>query len=167
MCRRLAEVGVPLFEPTSVGPELGADEYARLIVGLFRSGEPRLRLAILCLLASQDGERAATAVAHAAATLSAGEADELGLLYRLARSLLVSRAPYLAFLFGRRPTLPPSPLEPIDVPDPNDSHGERTLWFVAETCRERLIPDLAGGAAHQFDTWLDLVRTETRRRESA
>jgi hypothetical protein len=167
MCRRLAEVGVPLFEPSAVGRALHGDEYAHLIVELFRAGEPRLRLAIPCLLAAHDGEPAARATAHAAAALSAEEADGLGLLYRLARCLVASRAPYLAFLFGRRPTLPPLPIEPVDVPDPSESHGERGLWFVSETCRERLVPDLAGGAARHFDTWLDLVRAETRRRESA
>jgi len=167
MCRRLAEIGVPLFQRTTLGPKLGDDEYADLLVALSRSGEPRLRLAVPCVLAAHDGVVARRAVAHAAATMSAAEADELGLLYRLARCLIVSRGPYLVFLFGRRPTLPPLPIEPADVPDPADGRGESGLWFVAETCRERLLPDLAGGAAAEFDTWLDLVRAETKRLESA
>lgn len=167
LCRRLAEVGVPLFEPTATGPVLGGDEYARLIVDLFRSGEPRIRFAIPCLLAAHDGDAASEATGHAAARLSSQDTDDLGLLYRLARCLVASRAPYLSFLFGRRPALPPLPIEPADVPDPSESFGERGLWFVSETCRERLVPDLAGGVAREFDTWLDLVRTATRRRESA
>ena len=34
MCRRLAELGVTLFEPRTSGPALDADEYPRLIVDL-------------------------------------------------------------------------------------------------------------------------------------
>jgi hypothetical protein len=167
MCRRLAEVGVPLFEPTASGPGLGTEEYEELIVGLFRSGEPRLRLAIPCLLAVQDGKRARDAVARASATMSAREADELGLLYRLARCLVVSRAPYLALNFGRRPSLPPLPIEPIDIPGPEELRGEKGLRFASEVCLERGLPDMPGGAERQFDTWLDIAWVERRRRVSA
>ena len=167
LCRRLAEIGVPLFEPSASGPPLGDAEYPRLIVDLFRSGEPRLRFAIPCVLATHDGESGARATALAAATLSSAELEELGLLYRLTRCLIASRGPYLAFLLGRRPRLPALPIEPVDVPNPDEAHGERGIWYVRETCRERLVPDLAGGVAREFDTWLDLVRVHTRRRESA
>jgi hypothetical protein len=167
MRRRLAELGVPLFETISDGPPLDEDEYARLIVALLRSGDARLRLAIPCLLAAHDGDVAARATGRAAAMLSAEEADDLGLLYRLARCLVTSRRPGLAFVAGRRPVLPPLPIEPTDVPGPEEAHGERGTWFVSETCRERGVPDIAGGAAREFDTWLDLLRATTRRRESA
>ncbi len=165
---KLADFGVTLFErPHAVPSTPTPDEYAALIVDLARSGDPRLAHAIPCLLAVHDGDLAATAVARAYAALSGTEADELGLRYRLARCLVASRAPYLSFLFGRRPTLPPLPIEPIDVPDPSELRGEKGLQVASESYRERHLPDVAGGAERQFDTWLDLVRAESGRRESA
>jgi hypothetical protein len=165
---KLADFGVALFDrPRATTTAPVGDEYAALIVDLLESGDARLRLAVPCLLAAHDGAPAAAATTRAAAMLSAAAARELGLLYRLARCLVVSRGPYLAFLFGRRPTLPPLPIEPSDVPDPSELHGEKGLRFASEVFRERGLPDMPGGAERQFDTWLDLVRTHRWHRESA
>jgi hypothetical protein len=163
---RLAELGVPLFERSAVGPPLRSGEYARLVTELLRSGDVRLRLAIPCLLAANDAS-AAAAVGTSAAGLSRAERTDLGLLYRLARCLVISRAPLLAYRLGRRPRLPPLPVEPAGVPDPDELRGEKGLRFASEWYRERRLPDLPGGAERQFDTWLDLVRTGSRRSESA
>jgi hypothetical protein len=164
---KLADFGVTLFDGPRDEPSTpSADEYAALIVDLLRSGDARLRLAVPCLLAAQDGAPAATATSRAAATLTAAEGDELGLLYRLARCLVISRGPYLGFLFGRRPMLPALPIEPMHIPDPSELHGEKGIRFASESYCERGLPDMAGGAERQFDTWLDLVRTQSGRSEA-
>jgi hypothetical protein len=165
---RLADFGVTLFdEPRATVCVPPPEEYDRVIVDLLRSGDARLRLAIPCLLAMHDGPPAASATTRAAAAVGPSEMDELGLLYRLARCLVSSRAPVLALLFGRRPELPPLPIEPIDVPDPSELRGEKGLRFASETYEERGLPDMAGGAERQFDTWLDIAWAERRRRVSA
>ena len=163
---RLAELGVPLFRRRAAGPPLAQDEYVELIGALFRSGDVRLRLAIPCLLAANDTSAAEVVRTAAAALPKAGSVD-LGLLYRLARCLVVSRAPLLAYRLGRSPALPPLPIEPAEVPDPAELRGEKGLRVASELFRERGLPDLPGGAERQFDTWLDLVGNGSRRRESA
>ena len=164
---RLAEIGVPLFRASSAGAgRLETEEYSGLIVALLRSDDARLWLAIPCVLAAHDGRDAAAAVTQAAISLSAGEIGELGLLYRLSRCLVVSRSPLLMLLLGKRPLLPPLPIEPADVPDPSELCGEKGLGFASEWYCELGLPDLPGGAERQFDTWLDLVQP-ARHRESA
>jgi hypothetical protein len=165
---KLADYGVTLFERAPGRPTTpDVDDYAALIARLVKSGDARLRLAVPCLLAANDGALAATATSRAAAGLSAAEVGELGLLYRLARCLVASRAPYLAYVLSHRPTLPPLPIEPIDVPGPDELSGEKGLRFASESYWERGLPDLPGGVERQFDTWLDLASVRTGRRESA
>ena len=87
----------------------------------------------------------------------------LGFLYRLARALTISRAPDLERLFGRRPSLPPSTLEPNDLPDPTDLLGSRTVREASARSRDAHEPDVAGGVEDLFDQWLRLVYIERRR----
>lgn len=165
---KLADLGVTLFErPRAVPSVPTADEYAALIADLARSGDPRLAHAIPCLLAVHDGDLAATAVGRAYASLPREDAELLGLRYRLARSLVLSRAPMLALLLGRRPVLRPLPIEPQGVPDPEELLGEKALRFASEAYCERALPDLPGGAERQFDTWIDIAWAERPRRVSA
>ncbi len=83
-------------------------------------------------------------------------------VYRLARALVASRRPDLERLLGHAPELRPLPIEPSDLPDPSALHGELTLFEASERARDDLEPDVAGGVAHVFDTWLRLLAVARR-----
>jgi hypothetical protein len=155
----LATHGVTLFEscpPEGPRPPLLA-EYERLLGALVAAGA-RLQVAVPCLLAVHDGEAARVAVLGAAEAGGAAT-SRLGLLYRVARALLRARAPDLEFLLGRRPVLPPLAIEPPGV-DPTVRHGEAALAELSERARSFGEPDVAGGAARAFDTWLRLAAVD-------
>jgi hypothetical protein len=158
---RLAGLGIPLFAEEPLGDGvLAPGEYEQLLVGMVISGDARLFAAIPCLLAAHDGEEAGRAVAAAQRALDARDGARLLRLYRIARGLILSRAPDLMLLTGRDRTLPSLAEEPLDLPDPSLLYGELTLAVATDVANERGEPDLAGEAASIFDTWIRIVRSE-------
>ncbi len=161
----LAAAGVALYEDAP-GPRAPLDDanYADLLRSLLGSGEARLLVAIPCLLAANDGPAAARAVREVATGLVGEERAQLGLLYRLARALVVSRAPDLRRLLGRIPTLDAIPSEPAELPDPASRHGEDC---VREAVDHADFGPIAGGAERAFDTWVGILTVEASPREPA
>ena len=153
--RRLAEIGVPLFEPTPTGSTRSA--VGPLLVALLRSGDPRLLASIPCALAAT-----ANSPVGVPSDLSGSEQDRLGLLHYAARCLATSRSPDLTQLFGKPLELPPSTAEPAGLPDPAESFGKRGLAAASER-----DPQLVGDAIRLFDQWLRIQRLERRTREPA
>lgn len=157
---RLAALGVGVFDAAPDGrPSLDAREYPAFLAGLVRSGDARLRAAIPCLLAVHDGAGAAEAVRSAIGILSKDDAATLAFLYRIARCLVASRAPDLGFR-ELRPSLPPIPEEPAEIPGPEEMSGEKGPWVASGLAHERGVPDLAGDAQSMFDLWLRLPAAE-------
>lgn len=157
----LARHGVTLFAPpapTEPWPPEPA-EVAEVVAALVESGDSRLRGSVPCLLVTVPPSVAREAVERAA-TLHPERRADLGFLYRLARALAISRRPDLERLLGRAPVLPPSSIEPGDLPAPEEQHGEMTPWSASERARERREPDVAGGVERLFDTWLRLYAVE-------
>ncbi len=159
--RRLAEFGVPLFHPAPPSAPSAPTEttLADLVRALALSDDSRLRAAIPCLLATQEGRVCVGALARAAGA-DARLRERLGYVYRLARALVVSRAPDLERLLGRTEALPPSALEPSDLPDPSVLAGEMTLFEASARARDERVPDVAGGVERMFDTWLRLLAVD-------
>lgn len=158
---RLAQLGVGLFEPAApraaAAPD--AESYAHLVAALAASGDPRLRASLPCLFALHD-EGAASAATDAASRLAPDARERLGLAWRIARALVVSRAPDLRHLFGRDRRLPPLPFEPDDLPDPGDDHGERCLWMAHRRHEDDPAGDPVGDLEDLFDAWLRLAECE-------
>lgn len=160
----LAEFGVPLFErgPAQGGRRWGAETLAERIAQLAAADDARLWGALACTLAWHDPSASRRALERAAEVhpeLSA----RLGLLYRLTRALVVSRAPDVERLLGLQAPLEPVAFEPVDLPDPHELLGERTLWEASQRALERHEPDVAGGVERTFDTWLLLLADERHR----
>ncbi len=149
----LARYGVTLLAepPATIEKDPSVEEIASLLAALASSGNARLKGAIPCLLAAVPPEVARAAVERAAAGHPSLR-PALGLLYRLARALVISRDLDLRRLFGRATPLPPSRIEPADLPDPSEQFGEMTLWKA---------PEPAGDAEDLFDAWLRLRTVET------
>ncbi len=154
----LAEAGVALYEDAP-GPRtpLDASAYADLLRSLVASGDARLVVAIPCLLAANDGPSASRSAAEAAAGLGAEDRGRLGLLYRLARALLVSRAPDLRRLLGGVPRLDPVSLEPEGLRDPAEDCGEALVREAADLEEEADLPRVSADAERAFDTWLGIL----------
>jgi hypothetical protein len=165
--RRLARHGVPLFEPLppSRARAAGTHDLAALVCDLAASGDPGLEGSIPCLLVAAGGETARETTEEAA-RIRPELRGRLGRLYRLTRALATSRGFDLERLFGRPIALPPSSLEPRDLPAPSESFGEATLWQAKEHSRARDEPDEAGGVERLFDTWI-LLLGDARARERA
>ncbi|NUN53241.1 MAG: hypothetical protein HUU06_10725, partial [Planctomycetaceae bacterium] len=81
----------------------------------------------------------------------------LGYLHRLARALVVSRAPDLEDLEGRTFRLPPAPFEPADFPDPESGWGQDLIREATAREEEREEPLVAADAERAFDTWIRLL----------
>ncbi|MCE9635462.1 MAG: hypothetical protein K8T90_07130 [Planctomycetes bacterium] len=157
--QHLADLGVGLFRPAPFVRRPAADEYADLVVALATSSDPRLVASLPCLFALHDDGAAAAATA-AAARLDPAAVARLGLAYRLARALIVSRDPDLRHVLGRSRRLPPIPIEPTDLPSPNADFGERCLSIA----RELHDTDPGGNPVIDFVdlfiTWLRLAETD-------
>ncbi len=152
----LARAGVGRFASTVANTPLSRDVLAELVRDLAASDDARLVASLPCLLTAE-AERGADAISTAAAQLDAAQRTRLGLLVRISRALAVSRAPNLAYALGRQPQVPPSPVEPDDLPPPDDDYGEHLLAVVREREREGLTASLVGDAEDLFDTWLRLA----------
>jgi hypothetical protein len=148
--KRLARLGVPLFEPTAPIPD--DSDPAGVLVALLRSGDPRLVASIPCLIVI--GERTGGAAERASRRLDPGERERFGLLHYVARCLAASRAPDLRDL-GVARVITPIDSEPGELPDVTDQFGERGLARADD--RDR---GLVGDAVDLFDTCLRALRLE-------
>jgi hypothetical protein len=159
--RRVAAAGVSLFRTGRVRrrPFRGR-AYEALLVALVASRDARLRGCLPCVLAVNDGPAAARAARAAARRLPRADRATLGLLYRLARALCISRGPDLEDLLGRRRALDPVPFEPASLPAPEERAGERCLARALEAGWADLAPGLCGDAVSMFDTWLAIHAVE-------
>lgn len=138
-------------------PHLDAQTLAALLRDLLASGDARLTAAVPSVLASAGD--AAPAIRIVADSLDAASRARLGLLHRVARALVVSRAPDLRQRFGAVPLLSPCADEPPDLPDPAADHGEALLRELLDPASEACATwgPLAGDAVDLFDTWLRLT----------
>ena len=153
----LALHGVALFMPHRDGtlaPEEGGD--ADFVQALAGSDDPRLRAGLTCLLARLGPARARAAVE--AAGLEPRFRARLGALHRVARALVISRAPDLERVLRSRPQLEPVDFEPRQLPAPEELLGEATLFHVRQGTAHSLGVD--GGIERTFDTWLRLLAVE-------
>jgi len=160
---RLAAAGVPLFDaPVVEAHSLDRRALADLLVDILSAGKATVAVTIPSLLAAQAGP-AAGAVADAAARLPGESRRRLGLLYRLARCLAMSRRPDLEFRFGRAVDLPPWEGEPVDLPDPAERYGHSCLREAADDERNPVAAGIAGDAERTFDQWLRILAVEQGR----
>jgi hypothetical protein len=161
---RLAAAGVPLYAPV-LGPAsgVGGRDLESLIVDLLTArGSGALFVTIPCLLAAQD-RSALAAVKAAASGLGLADRHRLGLLYRLARCLVMSRQPDLEDYLGRAVRLEPWEGEPHELPDPAESLGHSCLGEAKEAEERAGTAGVAGDAERAFDTWLRLLAVERAR----
>ena len=162
----LARAGIGLFVPAARRPAPSPAELVRLVTALLTSRDPRLVASVPCLLALHD--RSAVEVAESAArTLDESHVARLGLLYRLARALAVSRGPALAHLLGRPREIAASRIEPTELPSPEAELGERCLAVARELHEDDPEGNLVGDVEDLFDTWLRLAAAERSERAPA
>jgi hypothetical protein len=156
----LSQWGVPLLAaPAPDGLRGRAGRIpTELVRGLVTTSDARLRAALTCLLALHSDGAGAT-VLKAAAEADA-QRRRLGALYRVARALVLSRAPELRRILGRTPQLGPLAIEPDDLAAPEELLGEATLSDVRDGAAEHLGID--GGTERVFDTWLRQRALECR-----
>jgi hypothetical protein len=155
--RRLADIGVPLFDTPRARDE---PDCSALIGELLLSADPRLVASIPCVFTARP--QTSVCLDRAAAAFGPDDRSRAGLLHHVARCLVVSREPDLARLFGRAPSLDAATIEPRDLPPPSDSFGRAGLAAAAD--RE---PRLVGDAVRLFDQWLRILQLEQRTREFA
>ena len=151
---RLADLGVGLFHPAPVARRPSAEEYADVVTALAASDDARLVASIPPLVALHDDAGAAAAVFAAAKRIDDARRSRLGLVYRLARALVVSRDPDLRFLLGRSRRLPPVAIEPPELPGPDEDWGERCLSIAREIHETDPAGNLVIDVVDLFTTWL-------------
>lgn len=153
----LAELGVGLFRSApSVRPP-SAREFETLVAALVRSEDPRLVASLPCLFVLHAGV-AEEGVRRAAEQLDGAGRELLGLAWRLARAFAVQWEPDIVHLFGRAVRLPPLPIEPSELPEPEADDGERCP-AVARELHDR---DPGGNVVIDF---IDAFRTWLRQTE--
>lgn len=159
---RLAELGVGLFVTTAAAPvEVGSGELAALFEALATSDDPRLRASLPALFVSQYAT-APAAAEEAAARLDPVRRKRLGVVWRLARALAVSRGPDIRALFGADRHLPPLRFEAAELPDPGDECGERCLRAAREAHEGDPDGNPVGDLEDLFDAWVRIVECDRR-----
>jgi hypothetical protein len=157
---RLAQHGVGLFRPAAPGAAApAAGDFAALVAALAASDDPRLVASLPCLFVLHDAGAPAAATT-AAAALGPRELARLGRAWRLARAFAVSHGPDIVHLFGRPRRLPPLPIEPADLPEPDADFGERCPAIAREMHDGDPEGNLVGDFVDLFETWLRLAETE-------
>jgi hypothetical protein len=151
--RRLAALGIGLFERAQTVTRPTPTQYADLVEGLAASDDPRLVASTACLALLHDRD-APAAVETAGARLDPSARLRLGLVYRLARALAVSREPDIVHVLGRRRHPAPVSFEPADLPDPADDMGERCVSVARDAHDRDAGGNLVGDVEDLVDAWL-------------